>query len=110
MVVARPILRAVGLPACLGVGAVTFYTVGGHDDPYITFWPAHTLATFGHIVYYNGDRIEQSSSIIHVLLLAALDRLLPLPLPLLGYGLALLSAMASVSLAQRLTLRLRGRG
>lgn len=41
----------------------------GNDDAYITFWPAHSLAQFGEILNYNGERLEQSSSLLHVLLL-----------------------------------------
>jgi hypothetical protein len=41
----------------------------GNDDAYITFWPAHTFAQFGEVLNYNGERLEQSSSLLHVLLL-----------------------------------------
>lgn len=47
----------------------------GHDDTHITCWPAYTLSRFGQILNYNGERIEQSSSLLQVLLLAAFGKL-----------------------------------
>lgn len=45
----------------------TLYGSGGHDDSHITYWPAYTLSHFGEIVNYNGDFLEQSSSLLQVL-------------------------------------------
>ncbi|AUX28516.1 MULTISPECIES: hypothetical protein [Sorangium] len=39
----------------------------GHDDSHITYWAAHTLEEHGQILNYNGERVEQSSSLAHVL-------------------------------------------
>src|SRR5689334_2064756 len=47
------------------------YTASGHDDSHITYWAARTLAASGEILNYNGERIEQSSTLLLVLLLAA---------------------------------------
>jgi hypothetical protein len=44
----------------------------GQDDTHITCWPAYTLSHYGQILNYNGQRVEQSSSLLQVLLLAAL--------------------------------------
>jgi hypothetical protein len=63
---------------------VVFFGIGGRDDSYITYWPAYTLSHFGEIVNYNGDRIEQSSSLLQVLLLATLHKITNLPIPALG--------------------------
>ncbi len=47
----------------------------GRDDAHITYWPAYTLTHFGEMLNYNGERVEQSSSLLHVLLLAMLNKL-----------------------------------
>ena len=65
--------------------AVAAYTHGGQDDTYITYWSAHALSELGEIVNYNGDRVEQSSSLGLVILLGALRTLLPVSVPVLGY-------------------------
>ena len=46
------------------------YGSAGHDDSHITFWASYTLSEFGEIVNYNGDRIEQSSSLLLTVLTA----------------------------------------
>ena len=48
-----------------------FFPSAGTDDNFITYWAAYTLSHFGEIVNYNGERIEQSSSLLHSLILAA---------------------------------------
>ena len=42
-----------------------FFPAAGVDDAHITYWPAYTLAHSFEIVNYNGDAIEQSSSLLH---------------------------------------------
>src|SRR5204862_487427 len=44
----------------------------GQDDAYISYWPAHTLAHYGRIINYTGEAVEQSSSMLWVLVLGAL--------------------------------------
>jgi hypothetical protein len=61
--------------AILILAGLVLFGSSGRDDSHLTYWPAHTLANSGHIVNYNGDRIEQSSSVLHVATLAALHRL-----------------------------------
>lgn len=61
-----------------------FFGIGGRDDSYITYWSAYSLAEMGEIVNYNGDRIEQSSSLLQVLLLAAMYKITGLSIPTLG--------------------------
>jgi len=74
--------------------------VGGVDDSHITFFAARTLIDQGSILNYNGQHIEQSSSLALVLLLAALGRLLPrVSIPTLGWVVSLLSAIACIPLA-----------
>jgi hypothetical protein len=45
---------------------------GGRDDAHITLGQL-TLARTGRILNYNGGHLEQSSSLLHVLVLAALS-------------------------------------
>jgi len=42
----------------------------GRDDVHISYWAAHSLSNFGEILNYNGARVEQSSSLLHTVLLA----------------------------------------
>lgn len=83
----------------------TLYASAGYDDTHITYWAAHALSTFGEIVNYNGERVEQSSSLLLVLVLAAAHRLTGLDLPALGAAVSLacglLTIAVSVGLARR---------
>ncbi len=54
------------------IGVVLFPSAG-RDDVHITYWSAHALSNFGEILNYNGARIEQSSSLLHTLILASLN-------------------------------------
>jgi hypothetical protein len=78
----------------LGFGFVVF-PYAGHDDKYITFWEAHALATRGAFVNYNGERLEQSSSLLFAVLLATLHALTHVALSVLA---TLLSASGAVLL------------
>jgi hypothetical protein len=60
------------------------YTASGHDDSHITYWAARTLAAAGEILNYNGERIEQSSTLLLVLLLGAVHGITGIALPTLG--------------------------
>ncbi|MCP4362620.1 MAG: hypothetical protein GY796_31845 [Chloroflexi bacterium] len=72
------------------------------DDAYITFWSAHILAETGEIVNYNGDRVEQSSSLAFVVLLAIFVKLLPIVLPTFSPLLSGIFGAGTVFLTQRL--------
>jgi hypothetical protein len=96
-------------PAALIVLGFLFFSSTGRDDAHITFWPAHMLATRGEIVNYNGDRVEQSSSLLLVVLLAALAKVTRLPLPTLGSLVSILSGAVAAIAAARVASR-RGRG
>src|SRR5665213_2790297 len=65
--------------------AFLLYGQSGQDDTYITYWPARTLAEHGQIWNYNGVRLEQSSSLSLVVILAILYKLLPLSMPTVGF-------------------------
>ena len=71
------------IAAFILLGLVLF-SAPGHDDSHITYWAAHTLKEHGQILNYNGERVEQSSSLAHVLLLALLGAVTRVSLPTLG--------------------------
>ena len=65
----------IGPPSLLVLVGLCLFPSGGQDDTHITCWPAYTLSQFGQILNYNGDRVEQSSSLLQVLILASLHKL-----------------------------------
>lgn len=81
------------------------YSSSGHDDSHITFFVARELARLGRIVNYNGQPIEQSSSLLFVLLLGALHRLTAVSLPTLGAAVSMLFGALTVLSAGRLARR-----
>jgi hypothetical protein len=98
------------LLATIGLGlalAICLWSQGGQDDKYISYWPARTLAEHGEIVNYNGVRLEQSSSLSLVLLLAAAYRLTPFSMPMVGYLASLAGAALAAWLSARLARRMR---
>jgi hypothetical protein len=64
----------------------------GHDDPHINFWFSHTLLEQGQLVNYNGDRVEQTTSLLLVLMTALSGLLLPFDLVTCGYLVDVISA------------------
>lgn len=92
-------------PFSFVVLALLVFPAGGSDDSYITFWAARSLAETGEILNYNGERLEQSSSLLHTLVLAAGARLTGLPVPAVGALVAPLGSavalVATVALARR---------
>jgi hypothetical protein len=70
----RTVWLVVSCAILLATGFVLFASAG-RDDAHLSYWPAHTLAHIGQITNYSGDRVEQSSSLLHVVSLAAIARL-----------------------------------
>ncbi len=68
----------------------------GHDDSHITFWQAHTLIEHGQLLNYNGERLEQSSSLLLILLTASLAWVTSLSIVTIGYLLALCGAFGTL--------------
>jgi len=68
----------------------------GRDDAHLTYWPAYTLSHYGQILNYNGDRIEQSSSLLQVVLLATLAKFTSLEVVTLGKVSSIAFGIASV--------------
>lgn len=96
--------RAAGL-----IGVLAFLLLGfglfcstGQDDSHITSWSAYSLEHFGKLTNYNGDRVEQSSSLAHVLILAALGALTRIPYPTLGPITSILGGVVALLLVVRL--------
>ena len=92
-------------PAVLLVLGLLLFPSAGRDDKYITYWPAHTLASWGEIVNYNGDRIEQSSSLLHVLLIALATKLSGLDPPVTGWLIGVAFGILGVWLTGRVAER-----
>lgn len=81
----------------LAAQAWWLYGSTARDDAFLSYWPAHTLATTGDVLNYNGERVEQSSALLHTVWLAACARLLPfVSIPLLGWITSLLGATVTV--------------
>jgi hypothetical protein len=76
------------------------------DDAYITLGEADRLARYGTLTNYNGDRIEQSSSILHVVTLAFLNAVTRIPLvwatTIIGLLFSALTVYATMRLASRI--------
>lgn len=86
---------------------VVFYLVGsaGHDDSHITFWQAWTLNHQGALLNYNGERVEQSSSLLQVVITAVIARLTGLDEATSGYGVSLAAAFMAILLCYRIAIR-----
>lgn len=85
--------------AVLMVAGLLLLGPGGRDDVYKTLWPAEAFAATGRIVNYNGDAVEQSSSLLHVLVLGAVRTVVGGSLANLNLGLTLLCGALGIWLA-----------
>ena len=79
------------------------YGSAGRDDVHITYWAADALVETGNIVNLNGERVEQSSSLLHVLLLALLYKITNVPIPTLAALLSILFGAATTLVIWRFT-------
>lgn len=77
------------------------------DDAHLTFGAARALAEQGQVLNHAGAAVEQSSSLLHVVVLAGLHRLTGLPLPVLAWGVGVVAAGALAVLAAGLAERHR---
>lgn len=84
--------------------ALGFLLLGptGRDDVYKTLWPAKTFGETGRILNYNGDPIEQSSSLLHVVMVGAMFRLTGWGLPDLNFCYVLACGLLCMALATKL--------
>jgi hypothetical protein len=83
---------------CIGIaflhGLFLYSAASGRDDPYITYWAAQALSDFGTIMNFNGEAVEQSSSLLHVILLAVLHQISGLSLPIIVFFSAAMGALS----------------
>ena len=93
----RDLARKAGLVATASlIWGFLWFTISGHDDCHITYWASYSLSEFGEIVNYSGQRVEQSSSLLHTLVLALGNLVTPWSIPTLGFFLGLLCAWLAV--------------
>jgi hypothetical protein len=94
------------LPVAVLLGLVlTLFPSAGCDDLHITFWPCRTLAELGEMVNYSFERVEQTTTLGLVLLLAGLHRLTSVDFSILA---RLLTVLVSAVCVFALTRRARG--
>lgn len=84
-----PIAGLVGL-------SVSLFPSAGRDDAYITYWAAHTLREFGEIANINGAHIEQSTSLLHVLVLGVMSFVTRLAVPAIGPPMSVVFGVVTV--------------
>lgn len=86
----------------LGFG---LFSSAGRDDVYITYWVSYALSHFGELVNFNGAFVEQSSSLLHVLLVGLLNYIMAIPVHILGpvfsLGFAFLTLFMTFKLGER---------
>lgn len=103
--------NALPASALLIIGVLLFPSAG-QDDTHITCWPAYTLSHYGQMLNYNGQRVEQSSSLLQVILLAALHALTGMNLLTLAKVTSISAGIASLValsiLVSRVTTRTAG--
>ena len=81
----------------------TVFSSTGRDDAHITYWASYSLQEFGQILNYNGERIEQSSSPLHVFTLSILGILSGIRVEALGRPLSIFFGCSSLFLTYKLT-------
>ena len=82
------------------------YGAAGRDDAHITYWPAYTLAHMGDILNYNGEMVEQSSSLLQVVLLAVSHMVSGVNIVTLGHLMSIFFGAASLPLTYLFARRL----
>jgi hypothetical protein len=85
------------------------FPCAGRDDVYITYWSAYSLSHYGQILNYNGIPFEQSSSLLHVIVLALLHVLTRLDFPILGLLLSLLLGILVIFISQMIAIKINSK-
>lgn len=88
-------------------GGLFLFGSSGRDDAHITYWPAYTLQSFGQVLNYNGERVEQSSSLLQVMLLALAAKVLPLKMVTLGKLSSIFFGAASIGILNLLATKIK---
>ena len=86
------------------------FPAAGHDDAHISYWAARSLSETGRILNFNGERVEQSSSLLHVLLLAFLSKLTGIEMVTLGRLTAIAAGAAALVVLSRFVKGIAGTG
>ncbi len=86
---------------------IFFFPSAGRDDVHITYWTAHALSSFGEIINYNGERVEQSSSLLHTLLLALIKYITDINIVDIGAYLSIFFGLLTIYLTGRLSLLMK---
>lgn len=81
-------------PSLLLLLGFLVYGSTGHDDSHINFWNVHTLLTQGELVNYNGERIEQTTSLLQDFLTVFLALITHANIVTLGYLVDIAAALA----------------
>lgn len=89
----------------LGLGGFFLGFSGGVDDAHISYWSAWTLSHEAQLLNYNFERIEQSSSLGQVLLLAAMHTITAIPMVTLAHLSSLFAALMTLLLTARVATR-----
>jgi hypothetical protein len=90
--------------------AFLLYGSSGRDDAYITYWEAGELIRTGRLVNYNGEHVEQSSSLLQTLVLAFIGFVTRVPIPTIGPWVAVLAGALCVPAAYWLAMQIAPRG
>lgn len=72
------------------------FGAAGCDDCYITYNAALNLSQTGNLVNINLDRIEQGTSLLHVLCLALLHKILQCDMAILGFVFSIVCGIATI--------------
>ncbi len=102
-----PPARVWVLAASVPAVAYVLFGSSGRDDAYITYWEAAQLVRTGRLTNYDGRALEQSSSLLHVLVLALIGWVTHASLPSVGPIVGLVAGALCVPVAYRLGDRLR---
>ena len=93
---------------CLGIaffhGIFLYGGSSGRDDIYITYAAAQALSDLNKFVNYNGEAIEQSTSLLHVIILAILHKISNIDIPVIGLYFSILMGGFTILAAWRLAI------
>ncbi len=90
----------------IGLGFLLFSSTG-RDDVFKTFWSAYSLSEFGSILNYNGEAVEQSSSLLQVFLLGGLRALFGGDIVVWGYWMGIFAGVGSIWMVFLIALELK---
>lgn len=104
---ALPLAPALLLALALTLLSFAAFTSTGRDDPHLTYWIADRIRE-GSLAGYNGQPFEQTSSLLHAALIAAVSALSGLAAPAAAKLLEILVSVAVLTLGFLLVARRQG--